>query len=86
MPTMTHMCTCSCIRLLFRPYRAFILPPAYSQGVALGYIIIALSGRQKHRTNVSCPFRNVTKFLEGPLRGDDMLRRIPQLTGWKPQE
>jgi len=33
------------IRLLFRPYRAYILLPIHSQGGALGYIVIALSGR-----------------------------------------
>ena len=50
-PTVTLVWTHVCIRLFFRPYRAFILLAIYSQGVALGYIIVALSGRHDRRAN-----------------------------------
>jgi len=46
MPTVTHVQTCACIRSLFRPYRAVLLLALKTQGVAPGYIIIALSGRE----------------------------------------
>ena len=71
MPTVTHVWTCLCICSLFRPYRALTLLDLNTQGVALGCIIVALSGRHDRRAIGLWPIpRRRTFFLEGPPLGE----------------